>query len=1572
MMEGRKPFNTSFSVVAAIYNVAYKHEVKKRIEERKADGSLPIVSVKKQKGKPDTPVYGDLSKEDYRAIKEKIDKLYPRLKTPFGGYIDMAKESRRKNYANEDMENTDAENDVVRQSYGPAHSKTHPSQKIHHIYRKGGVESPGVSPVVLGIQMHDATISNKIQGTGLDILNNHDGFYVPVLQAEELNQVANKAFYDTVHDYDFLQTMHDSIKESLDNFNAYMQDNGLKANAWDEAIVKELHKFNTKSITDGFNEKGEVKYININPKSYQLVVNTLLRQMQANAKTANKNKQIVFKYLKKLNQYYYYTGGLTVNEDTVEDNVQAAFDTLDQRTEEANTQRAEALKDQKNTNAEQIKSLFEEYAFQSSADAVSIDEVDYDLPNRINQQNVVDTYDQLKDLGFVQDSPEHDSKLKRLLHTLVAKVMNPVDLYLRMDPTKETAGRFTTDNKVFISSQLSSGVLAQGIQMSTGEVYAHELIHAITHHGLKMNARLRGQVQMLYDLVQRELNANGEGYMLFLSNPTMNVNDPMNKFEVDAAKARWDYLFGKSAIHTVVKRNTATDMDLVKKYSQHLDEFMAYALTNERFAQRLSQISTQSYAGKLFKREGWAGIKGSNIQETLVNLFNRITDMIMHNFTSKKPAGNVALEVEALAHRLATIDNKNKTMAWWALSKYDAHYEKAAAFINTNIKKAFSKLNLQPMARDLAQRAANQNSPTGQFVRNIQQKMDELEYGFFQSMLTEMRGLTPRLATLHKLLNFRGIVIDKAREEATMAYKNALAKLWQRELQPHEKKAILKAGLKADLQALRMHFSMEDIRDMVNPTEAPTGQMTVLDRAIADVERRLIRDQGLQPYSNYFMKQAQSLGFFMAHGKSLEKVTLLNARLIASMGNTKYAGMLSDNEVNKAEELIDQLASMFALKFTSGDYREQLYNLMNEDLQAVDGVLQIHKDLQLSAQSEMFNDNPFKMIKGYTKEIINAEVSLRIGSIRDEALMAEQGYTKSEQPLAQDLQDPNGEPIYLYISRTGQTNDLLSTIASFTGNSAKGTDMMDIMAATNGSTGRPLHLAHRYNQLLKARKNPALDEMFQGKMVPYNQNTTYPTYMIPQVDDNGEITKYRYVMSESVKDSLLQKHNEYDAVLGSMAGQITDKKGTAIVNERLINALKEMYDNEYTDRFRAYVEISPYATEQHYRDIYHMLPAKAKKQIETVWGQNKMYVAKDVVDLAFGLRKYSLVETFGKDPQTRNLLEKALVHFAQQFFGSKSVTRVVQVESILRSLTKVAKNNIVVKSFLVSWNNHVSNLLYCKGRGVSYSNIIKWKREATVGALKYQADKKALDETYIQLNVAKNKSQTVLVKQLETRIRKLENEIALNPVTELMDSGLLQSIVDDVETSNTQSPFPSLFDQAINRVSERLPEPINKVGKIIFLAEDTQAYKVMNNAVKMTDFIGRYIMYQHYTSAERGNAKLSHEQAVAQVIHEFVNFNLPSHRMVEYLNSVGLLWFTKYALRVLKPVKDMVQDKPFEAISSFALGHALGVANVTDSIPFVVKNPLNVLSDPLSAFIRSSDDLVTVSAAESLYEAMTP
>jgi len=191
---------------------------------------------------------------------------------------------------------------------------------------------------------------------------------------------------------------------------------------------------------------------------------------------------------------------------------------------------------------------------------------------------------------------------------------------------------------------------------------------------------------------------------------------------------------------------------------------------------------------------------------------------------------------------------------------------------------------------------------------------------------------------------------------------------------------------------------------------------------------------------------------------------------------------------------------------------------------------------------------------------------------------------------------------------------------------------------------------------------------------------------------------------------------------------------------------------------------------------------------------------------------------------------------------------------------------------------------------------------------------------------------------------------------------------------------------------------VQNVGKVLLLTEDTQAYKVLNNAVKMTDFVGRHILYNYYMDQIKSNAskvaqldkqlkdpnitskqfeKISKqkkiletlisnspqnaEQAASSVIEEFINFNLPTHKTIEYLNKTGFFWFTKYGIRVLKPILKSAIDKPFDAAMSVLTATSLGLDHIYNSIPFATKGGFAFISNPVSMFTDTIDLPVTAS-----------
>lgn len=1556
--KARNALNKGYSLATALYNVAYINLVK----YYKNTAKTPLVL--DEKG---VKTYADLPKEIYAEIEERLRPIYPHLITPFeGGVIDIRKDSSDKNYDDSGR---------VAQSYtGGIETKT------DYPRTKGLLPNPGVSPIVKAIQMLDATISNLTQAREIGILHVHDGFYSGIGQIIRLNESVNENMYELMRQYNLAESMYTSIKESVDAFYALQKE--IDGN-WDDDLYLEFMEFKL------LNKDGNVN------------IDSIVNNVQFYSELLTENKDEIVSYIKKLNHYYFPSAGYKVadtHDTKLDPSKQKELDAVDTTDTNKLIDEASKLAESQPNTAKAIETLATDYvnktrgkdfnkpftstwlpdktsligshaenvgiastALKSSpAMDISSDPNDYDSAVNIDNQNVVDTYDQVKSYGNITDSASHDSHLKHILTDIVSKVMNPVNLYLRSGLLNEVSGKFTSDG-VFVQIP-PSGMLTQGIRMSTGEVLTHELVHSITHAGLKAHPWLRGHIQILYNSAKKELNKNGEGWKYFLSDPNMNVNDPLNAIEVKAAKERWNYIFEKPTVTPVTITNTVTKDDYTSYYSHHLDEFMALGLTNEHIVRALTGISTESYKGKLFKKEGWAGVVGNNIQQTLLNIFNRIMDMFMHNFSTSKPAPNVAKELERLALKLNAVDNRYKSMAMKGVEFYSKYYSKVGSYVNKQIKKQFSKLHLGDLVKHANRSISQKDNAFGQALRNYRRTLDNMDYGILQSLVTEIRGLTPRMKPFHDLLHLRGMIVDQARQEASTHVVNTLKSLWGRELTSSEKKAITKALLKTDLQVLLKHHTIEEIGDILNTNSS------TLDQSITELHRQINTDPVLRVFSNYYARQAQSLGYMLTSGVAIEDNQLMNARLIASLKNTTYEHNINADGINKAEEIIDRLSTLYAIKFTPEEYRNSVYSLIQENSAAIETVMQMHTTNQLDAEELLFNNNPNLIIKGYTKEIINPVIQIVTGSLNQEQELLSKGYIRSPIMLPIDNDDP-GQPSYIYISHNGEPNNYSHGIASLSGNRAKGTNPSH-RAMTEGLSPAIGRTEANRIKKVKARK---IQDMFDNPMVPFDMSIDYPIQMIPKVNAEGKIIDYRYMMSEHTKDTYLEKHNDYDAIMGAMAGQIKDKTGTERINFDLIAALKKLYTEEFKARPGYYVEISPFALDERHRAIYHMLPGKAKQDINSIWGQDAMFIPKDMVDLAFGQRKYSLVQAFDKDPDIRNFAEKAIIHMAQYLFKDKSITRLKQVEDLFKELAKIGRNNIVVKSFTVTAGNYFSNLLFCKAKGVASQDILKGKMEAMNYVVKYQAHTKKLREAELLLEATlrKKPNATVTKRMLDNQItayqatiREMRNELANNKVSFLMDSGMMQSIVDDVETDIVQNPYDTEWEKQVNKVTSKLPPKLVKYGKMAFLTQDTAAYKTLNNMVKMTDFVGRYIMYNYYTDAARGAKKLDHATAVAQVMHDFVNFNLPTHRGLQYLNDVGLLMFTKYALRVLKPIAETVTDKPFESAMSFALGHSLGASTIFDAIPIVSKNPLNVFADPISTFIGSQDDSIIMQGAE--------
>ena len=1490
IMESRKVYNDGFALLTGYYNAFRNVLIEARKEELKSKGKLPVVRILKGK-----EVYADLSVEDYRDIEDRLKGLIPAITSPFGTKVNMNKGDRFKSYS----EATAIDQKVNKSDTLPT------STNRAQIPLVGGLESPGVSPAVLSTQLMDSVIANRLYGEDYGCLGCHDGFYVSFEDAEAVNGKLNEHTLNLLKNYDLAQKMADSILAGLSEVNAIrssiMKKTGTSSGDIQAAVEEAMADMQYKVFNKAYKQlvvEHEVEQNDAEPTIDEVVARTKeLINAQTPVITAAKNAVVA--NMENLNHYYYPDAGFN-NPDVLAEKDEA-FTDLDSRTAQATDEAIAELMEQKNVEANidvVIQAFLKELgrlskglnkgradtdfwndppitfsskyrgaattALNSSLDAegLSTDTKLYDLKRKVDRMNVVEVYDELQAMSHVAPTTEHNTRLKKLLGATLNKVLNPVDLYLKEDAAKETHGKIlTAQRKIFLSNQgvgaiPPSGALAHGLRMSTGEAYAHEIVHAITHVGLGSNSRLRNQVAELFKLAKKELD-----YTAFLNDPGMDVNDPANVHEVKAAQDRYDYIFNNAPVEGGI--------------SAHLDEFLAFGTTNGQFVEALLKISTDKPS---FNRSAWAGIKGDTIQQTLVNIYNKIMDYFLHTFATEKPAANVALELERLALRLGQIDTRQKGKIFEHVSKISSVQAKMNQFMNDWIKKTFQATIPYKGVKKIASMAMEQDNEIGKQMRRLRLFLDRMDMGFGKAIVREINGLTDRLFQLHELLNFRKTNLDQAREAATETIIQKLEGAWETPLTDEQKVSLFKAGIKTDLSSLLDSMPLAEIKQLLNDNKS-------IETAITALENELAVDNNLNPYLHYYTRQARSLGYYLVHGRALEPVTFFNAGVIAKLANTHYSGLVSTADAQKAEGIIDQLATLYALQFSTEQHKKDLADLITRESDSVASVLELHRQIKEEAARDLFPSGSNKIMKGYVVDITNPETLIEVAPLDKKEELEAKEYVMHSKVL-KDSKD-KGPDLYMFVAKHGQRNDLSSGIMSMTANKPKGTTR-NFVRPSKHLSDEDLTPQERVDLTVVANKEDELNSMFKplvNKAIPKN----LPTYMVPKVDDSGEITAYRYTMAEHVKDSVLEKHNHYDAVLGRMAGQTVDKRVTGHVNRELFKALKTIYDNEYKNRPTNFVAISPMSDSPRLREIYHQFPDSAHAQLKEIWGAGQaLMVPKDVVDLAFGQRKYSIRETLLKDKEEARLLEGMIIGLAQAFFGNKKITRMKQIEDILSELTKTAKNIIIVKSFVVTMHNAISNYLFTKMNGVPFHKSFKWQREAFSGAIQYQNDARKLKIAKLNLELNQRRAigtsgmtkgqLTKEANKLRDEIRHLNNELVRNPVHVVMQAGLLQSIVDDVETSKGKSPFPGVMERMTNKLESKLPSLINKVGKVALMAEDTQAYKLLNNAVAMTDFVGRYIMYRHYMEqAHKAGKKPAdvQRQIVAKVMHQFINFNLP-------------------------------------------------------------------------------------------------
>lgn len=1128
--------------------------------------------------------------------------------------------------------------------------------------------------------------------------------------------------------------------------------------------------------------------------------------------------------------------------------------------------------------------------------------------NAVNKMTTAEVYDALGAAEGVTSA--HDAKMRDLLAGIVSSLHGPYGTFKR----EMMANQALTATDIYLKAldtgkrSFASRALASAFVLSKQEAYVLEQVEATVEAAFNSPDTLfvRSALESLYRDARAKVKVES------LHNGAWAT---ATQAERDTAQAKYDFLFNPEA--TAGK-------------SAYLSRFAALGMASQEVSNLLTFGTARADAP--LGNMPWGA--------RLIELFRRLLTKLatLHNKTTPGAQANTTLvdlvdrlvDIEA-KRRARIIEAKVSTLDQVELGLVNVGDRVRGIIVNV-AESSFFTASAKPLIKAtgaaVSALAADRVGDIIDRATLIRDAAFKKRQGLLMGLVSEARGVTDSNALAAGLFKDakQNETTRKQHIEYTVAQVMAAFKDGGKYLTEESKASLTKTLLRTNASALLTGRTMAEFSALVESKDLRAKERS-------RIEQDLLTD----PNGRYYIRATKDLAHHKVVGGSVSVNQMLNTSNIANMYGTPKAGTAVDAKATAAK--LDQLMALYALSYsTEKDVNAMIEVLRTENARGtkdngVEMILKLHAGLQEQSKELLFDGSDALRISGYTPEIHDSKIEVLWVEKSDLASFEQKGFTLAG-GVQQDTTSPVNNDLVMVTRRGAGQTGLLSGAISYTGMHAKGSklDRKAINAMAGSAKASAAVMAS-----IKASRAQAINDMFLSPL-SYDPNKAKAGKMVPVLNPSGQIVDYRYMMTELNRDVLLDRDSSMDQVLGTMAGQIVDKVSSADQNANVIGALYDQYKADYANRPASYLKVGADSTDKQLLELYNLMPEQAKKDMRRIWKGDNMYVPADQLNLIMGYRKYSLTEGFS-DPDA-NWAEQILVRVAGAIFGEKAELRVGQAEDIMQELVKEAKDILVVKNIVTMVGNIMSNITLLAAQGVSLPQAIRTHAIGLKGAISYRADNKRLIQLERALSVGyvPEGSQAI-----QNEIVEIRDRMARNPVKPLIDAGLMPTIVEDVEADDSQYSYKSRLGRAVSKYTGWVPQLAKDVGKQIYMTHDTSTYKFLSQTTQLSDFVARYTMYDYLTT--RNLDPLSKADALKTAEDSFVNYDIPSHRSMQFMNDMGLVWFTKYYMRIQKTIMRLVKERPARVLALAAANHYVtGLQSVLDSswINHLGGNPFSV------------------------------
>lgn len=1123
---------------------------------------------------------------------------------------------------------------------------------------------------------------------------------------------------------------------------------------------------------------------------------------------------------------------------------------------------------------------------------------------------VFDALQQLaKDLGNKVENQAHLQYLKDLIRKVNPKYLQ--DLIVEYSTSQDYNVGMLLDNTITIGFDSKVNLdsvtrLSPYSGKSAAEIYAHEIVHAGLRVGFanKDAFKLNKEIQQLLNLQRSAMDiVTWHDFM------PDNYDSKLQSVYEANAKQIWDYIFNNPNV----------------KELQGLHEFTAYGLTNEKVMNKLKNnfvVESNQKVKLLDKLIALAkdildvvfgrtnlrtllGTVSSKHRNTLFrelelltnkinyantdagnSLFHHPMKMVEHLFKligQLRVKGNEIVSPK-LQYLTNIVDNLGYAQGWSA-KIHGSWFDDTKLLANLLLLTPFSKSRRQAL---------------NIWMKDVLQLSQQ---GIIQTVLREVQEpdlQTSRLAMVSALTR----TVDQTSKalEATV-YAELVERFGKKkanDFRKEETAAITQSVLFTDLQSLLDdNTSIENIKKILSSPEE-------LNSRVEELETKLDKTgHGL-----WYKNQALGLALYMTTGVGNE-IQNLNAQNIAE---GRMTGSII-TPTNETIENIDKLTTLYALRMIDNDTKAIVANLNSVGLQ---NYLVTHKQFIKDTVEGVEIDgkvvktvNNIHTIKGYTKQLLDTTLDVKVDMKSKQTELAKEGYKLVKELGVNEITGVAELGLYKRNFATPNRRDGAGFI--MTGANTIGTTLKESAYQTyenidpdaNFEQVRALQQQYYKNA---EKVSQTLLHMMQNEVITPQKIKRFSKGYTPIISPNGGIADFRITMAHTTKMEHLGMNLDGLKILSKMYASQNTKLNASTRNKILVDFLRNDMEinmnsvSKQDTEGHKYILLHKGTDNQFLRDAWNTIP----KELMTEINKGDFYVREDWLQDLFGVPSTSLNELKWIKNSNKLVLKRALA------VG----------EYVMKAIAYMAKQNIVIRVPAVLIGNILSNINYSVAMGTNPATVFKKTFDNSQSIRDYIDNKKELNRILFRQKLGT--ATQYELKQINWYNSKLES----NPVHPLMQKGMYQAIVEDINPDELEAVGKVSRFIKESKIAQKVPTPIKWISKQLYMTEGTPFFDFMFTATQYSDFVARATEYQlrmanapkqfEIVVDENGkkvkkttDAYLKYEEAVTiDIWNAFINYDKPQSSLEQYLNDIGLLMFTKYAKRIQHMITKGIINNP--------------------------------------------------------------